>query len=109
FLSFPTRRSSDLGRGGKDHDLSRLTQLRQISQARRAEIVLRPGNPLDRVNQGRELGAGGETLEADLPGFRTGTNCDGGDVVDPIGAGAAGVTAGINDVKRYLLRRRVFE
>src|SRR5436309_45014 len=68
----------------------------------------RSGNAPDRVDQGRELGTGGEALEADSPGFGIRADRDGGDFVDPIGTSAVGLAAGVDDVKHHLLRRRVF-
>src|SRR5207249_1955062 len=78
-------------------------------QARSVEVVLGPGDALERVDQSRELGAGRQSLEANSPGFAIRAKRDGGDVVDLIDLRAPWVAAGINHLQRHLLRRSVSE
>src|SRR5437762_12257346 len=88
----------------KDHDLSRLGQLRQCLHAFLAQAVLHPRDAFHGVDQGRELGAGRQALEPDAPGCRVRGNGDRWNLRDLVGERAFVVASDVDHLQRDLFR-----
>lgn len=94
-------------RRGKDHDLGRLGQLGQLRQGLVTQARICPRDPLDRIDQRRELSPGRKALETDAAGLGVRGDSDRRDVIDVIVGRAVGVTADIDHIDGELFRGAV--